>query len=30
MPFKETRDYVRDVKQKRQQYRDHYKDELGL
>ena len=30
VPFKETRDYVRDVKQKRQQYRDHYKDELGL
>ena len=30
VPFKETRDYVRDVKQKREQYRDHYKDELGL
>ena len=30
VPFKETRDYVRDVKQKRQQYRDNYSDELGL
>jgi len=30
VPFKETRDYVRDVKEKRQQYRDNYKDELGL
>ncbi|HEX5911387.1 MAG TPA: lytic transglycosylase domain-containing protein [Thermoleophilaceae bacterium] len=30
VPFKETRDYVRDVKQKRQEYRDNYKDELGL
>jgi soluble lytic murein transglycosylase len=30
IPFKETRDYVRDVKERRQQYRDHYKDELGL
>ncbi len=30
VPFKETRDYVRDVKQKRQEYRDNYADELGL
>jgi soluble lytic murein transglycosylase len=30
IPFKETRDYVHDVKQKRQEYRDNYKDELGL
>ncbi len=30
VPFKETRDYVRDVKEKREQYRDNYSDELGL
>jgi len=30
VPFEETRDYVRDVKSKRQQYRDNYEDELGL
>ncbi|HYI36001.1 MAG TPA: lytic transglycosylase domain-containing protein [Thermoleophilaceae bacterium] len=30
VPFKETRDYVRDVMEKRQQYRDNYQDELGL
>jgi soluble lytic murein transglycosylase len=30
VPFKETRDYVNDVKDRRQQYRDHYSDELGL
>ncbi len=30
IPFKETRDYVRDVKQRRSDYRDHYKSELGL
>ena len=30
IPFKETRDYVRDVKQKRRQYRENYADELGL
>jgi soluble lytic murein transglycosylase len=30
VPFKETRDYVRDVKQKRQEYHDHYASELGL
>jgi soluble lytic murein transglycosylase len=30
IPFGETRDYVHDVKQRRQEYRDHYGDELGL
>ncbi len=30
VPFKETRDYVRDVKQRRGQYKDHYGSELGL
>jgi soluble lytic murein transglycosylase len=30
VPFKETRDYVRDVKERRSQYRDHYGSELGL
>ncbi len=30
VPFKETRDYVRDVKRKRQEYRDNYASELGL
>ncbi len=30
IPFKETREYVRDVKQRRAEYRDHYGDELGL
>ncbi len=30
IPFEETRDYVRDVKDKRQAYRDNYADELGL
>jgi soluble lytic murein transglycosylase len=30
VPFKETRDYVRDVKERRGQYRDHYGSELGL
>ena len=30
VPFKETRDYVRDVKERRGQYRDHYSRELGL
>ena len=30
VPFKETRDYIRDVKEKRGQYRDNYEDELGL
>jgi soluble lytic murein transglycosylase len=30
VPFKETRDYVRDVKERREQYKDHYGSELGL
>jgi soluble lytic murein transglycosylase len=30
IPFKETRDYVRDVKERRGQYQDHYGSELGL
>ncbi len=30
VPFKETRDYVRDVGQRRDQYKDHYGSELGL
>ena len=30
IPFKETRDYVRDVRQKRAEYRRHYPEELGL
>ncbi len=30
IPFPETRDYVRDVKEKRKEYRDNYADELGL
>jgi soluble lytic murein transglycosylase len=30
IPFKETRDYVRDVEERRAQYARHYKDELGL
>jgi soluble lytic murein transglycosylase len=30
IPFKETRDYVRDVLQRRADYRDHYARELGL
>jgi soluble lytic murein transglycosylase len=30
IPFKETRDYVRDVEQRRDDYRDHYSKELGL
>jgi soluble lytic murein transglycosylase len=30
IPFKETRDYVRDVQKRRADYRAHYADELGL
>jgi soluble lytic murein transglycosylase len=30
IPFKETRDYVRDVSEKREQYRENKGDELGL
>jgi soluble lytic murein transglycosylase len=30
IPFKETRDYVRDVLQRRDEYREHYARELGL
>jgi soluble lytic murein transglycosylase len=30
VPFKETRDYVHDVQQRREQYKDHYGSELGL
>lgn len=30
VPFKETRDYVRDVKERRKEYRDHYASQLGL
>jgi soluble lytic murein transglycosylase len=30
IPFPETRDYVKDVLEKREAYRDHYADELGL
>jgi soluble lytic murein transglycosylase len=30
IPFKETRDYVRDVLQRREDYRNHYASELGL
>jgi soluble lytic murein transglycosylase len=30
IPFKETRDYVRHVQQRRADYRDHYAHELGL
>ena len=29
VPFKETRDYVRDVKEKREQYRDNYERRTG-
>lgn len=30
IPFPETRDYVREVREKRGEYRRHYADELGL
>ena len=30
IPFAETRSYVDDVLERRQEYRDHYADELGL
>ena len=30
IPFPETRDYVADVLEKREEYREHYADELGL
>jgi peptidoglycan lytic transglycosylase len=30
IPFPETRAYVRNVQERRQQYRDHYASELGL
>lgn len=30
VPFKETRDYVKDVRERRTQYRDHYASQLGL
>jgi soluble lytic murein transglycosylase len=30
IPFKETREYVHDVLQRRSDYRDHYSKELGL
>ena len=30
IPFPETRAYVENVQERRQQYREHYADELGL
>lgn len=30
IPFPETREYVADVLERREEYRDHYADELGL
>ncbi|MGI8845945.1 MAG: lytic transglycosylase domain-containing protein [Thermoleophilaceae bacterium] len=30
VPFKETRDYVRDVRERRTEYRDNYASQLGL
>jgi soluble lytic murein transglycosylase len=30
VPFKETRDYVKDVTERRKEYRDHYASQLGL
>jgi soluble lytic murein transglycosylase len=30
IPFPETRDYVADVLERREDYREHYRDELGL
>lgn len=30
IPFAETRDYVSDVLERREEYREHYADELGL